>query len=50
MAGEVVIRSVREQRSPIREAIMRSRGSANERMFKGWTTDQIRAFLRGDDD
>ena len=35
--------------SPIRAAIRRARGSANNPMFKGWTTDQIMLFLRGDD-
>ncbi len=38
-----------ETMSPIRAAIRRARGSANEPMFKGWSTDQIMAFLRGDD-
>ena len=47
--GEVVIRRVGESRSAVREALRRSRGTANEPMFKGWTTDQIMAFLRGDD-
>jgi AbrB family looped-hinge helix DNA binding protein len=48
--GEVVIRRVGERRSAIRDAIERTKGSADEPMFKGWTTDQIMAFLRGDDD
>ena len=38
-----------ETMSPIRAAIRRARGSANNPMFKGWTTDQIMLFLRGDD-
>lgn len=47
--GEVVIRRVGEPRSQIREALLQSRGTANEPMFKGWTTDQIMAFLRGEE-
>ena len=54
--GQVVLKSVikpsvagEETISPIRAAIRRARGSANEPMFKGWSTDQIMAFLRGDD-
>ena len=38
-----------ETMSPIGAAIRRARGSANEPMFRGWSTDQIMAFLRGDD-
>ena len=54
--GQVVLRPViepnlarEEGMSPIRAAIRRARGSATEPMFKGWSTDQIMAFLRGDD-
>ena len=54
--GQVVLKSVikpsvagEETISPIRAAIRRARGSANEPMFKGWSPDQIMAFLRGDD-
>ncbi len=32
--------------SRIRAAIEKTRGSANEPMFKGWSTDRIMAFLR----
>ena len=42
VAGEETI-------SPIRAAIRRARGSGNNPMFKGWTTDQIMVFLRGED-
>lgn len=31
------------------EALNNLRGSGNNPMFKGWTTDQIMAFLRGED-
>jgi len=47
--GEVLIKRVDAARSPIREALLRARGTADEPMFKGWTTDQIMAFLRGED-
>ena len=54
--GQVVLKPVaksnvagEETMSPIRAAIRRARGSANEPMFRGWSTDQIMAFLRGDD-
>jgi AbrB family looped-hinge helix DNA binding protein len=47
--GEVVIKRAVARRSAIRDAIEKTKGSANEPMFKGWTTDQIMAFLRGDD-
>ncbi len=54
--GRVVLKPITKPRianedtlSPIRAAIRRARGSANEPMFRGWSTDQIMAFLRGDD-
>ena len=54
--GQIVLKPVtkpsvagEETKSPIRAAIRRARGSANEPMFRGWSTDQIMAFLRGDD-
>ncbi len=54
--GQVVLKPVtkpsvvgEETMSPIRAAIRRARGSANEPMFRGWSTDRIMAFLRGDD-
>lgn len=48
--GEVVLRRIGERRSEVREALRRAMGSATEPMFKGWTTDQIMAFIRGGDD
>ena len=54
--GQVVLKPVikpsvagEETISPIRAAIRRARGSANEPMFRGWSTHQIMAFLRRDD-
>lgn len=35
--------------SPVRAAIRRARGTADNPMFKGWTTDRIMQFLRGED-
>ncbi len=49
--GRVVIKPVQPAgRTWAREALERARGSGNNPMFKGWTTDQIMHFLRGDDD
>ena len=47
--GEVLIKRVEAARSRIRAAIEKTKGAANEPMFKGWSTDQIMAFLRGED-
>jgi AbrB family looped-hinge helix DNA binding protein len=47
--GQVVIRPAKGGKSWAREALERARGSGNNPMFKGWTTDQIMAFLRGED-
>jgi AbrB family looped-hinge helix DNA binding protein len=47
--GRIVLKPVKGAKSRARLAIERSRGSANEPMFRGWTTDQIMAFLRGED-
>lgn len=54
--GQVVLkpatkpsRAREEGMSPIRAAIRQARGSAHQPMFKGWSTDQIMAFSRGDD-
>lgn len=49
--GEVILRRAAAKDgapvlSPVREAIRRARGAANNPMFKGWTTDQIMLFLR----
>lgn len=30
-------------------ALLKARGTANEPMFRGWTTDQIMQFLRGEE-
>jgi AbrB family looped-hinge helix DNA binding protein len=47
--GEVVIRPVRRALSKGAQAVASARGSANEPMFRGWSTDQIMSFLRGDE-
>lgn len=47
--GRVVIRPVPGRGSWARAALERARGTANEPMFRGWTTDRIMAFLRGED-
>ena len=49
--GKVVLKSVAPSAKLnwAEEALNNLRGSGNEPMFKGWTTDQIMAFLRGED-
>ena len=47
--GKVTLRPVTKAKSRARLALERARGTANEPMFRGWTTDQIMAFLRGED-
>lgn len=47
--GKVVIRPAAKGRSWAREALDRARGTADNPEFKGWTTDQIMQFLRGED-
>ena len=47
--GKVTLKPALTTRSKARLAIERARGTANEPMFRGWTTDKIMAFLRGDD-
>lgn len=47
--GEVVLKPLKKSKSKGWRAIEQSRGTANEPMFRGWTTDQIMAFLRGED-
>lgn len=47
--GKVTLKSVKKTKSTARVALERARGTANEPMFRGWTTDQIMAFLRGED-
>ncbi len=38
-----------DPRNRARRALEKLRGSANEPMFKGWTTDKIMALTRGED-
>ncbi|HEX7342605.1 MAG TPA: AbrB/MazE/SpoVT family DNA-binding domain-containing protein [Rhodanobacteraceae bacterium] len=45
--GEVVIRPLRGNASPIRAAFQRVRGSATACQFKGMSTDEFMHFLRG---
>jgi AbrB family looped-hinge helix DNA binding protein len=47
--GEVVLKPTKKGKSKGWRAVEKSRGTANEPMFRGWTTDQIMAFLRGED-
>ena len=47
--GKVTLKPVTKTKSKARLAIESARGTANEPMFRGWTTDQIMAFLRGED-
>lgn len=44
--GEVVIRSVPGQPSPIRAAFEKVRGSADARQFKDMNTDEFMHYLR----
>ena len=48
--GKVVLRPASSTEAKnsarIRAAIEKTRGSANEPMFRGWSTDRIMAFLR----
>lgn len=48
--GKVVLRPASRTETKnsarIRAAIEKTRGSANEPMFRGWSTDRIMAFLR----
>ena len=51
-SGQVILRrgggstSGAKHSARIRAAIEKTRGTANEPMFKGWSTDRIMAFLR----
>lgn len=45
--GEVVIRPLRSASSGVRQAFAKARGSANAAQFKGMSTDEFMAFLRG---
>jgi AbrB family looped-hinge helix DNA binding protein len=48
--GQVILRrsdgGAPKQGGRIRAAIEKTRGSANEPLFKGWSTDRIMAYLR----
>lgn len=48
--GKVVLQrsseTVEKNAARIRAAIEKTRGSADEPMFRGWSTDRIMAFLR----
>lgn len=47
--GKVVLTPVARPKSWAREALERAAGTANEPEFRGWTTDRIMHFLRGED-
>ncbi len=47
--GEVVLKPIRPTKSRGWAAIEKTAGSANEPMFRGWSTDRIMAFLRDED-
>lgn len=49
--GKVVLKPAASSTKPnwAEEALDNLQGSGNNPMFKGWSTDQIMAFLRGED-
>jgi len=50
--GQVVLKRVApkgDESGWAAAALQKARGSANEPMFRGWTTERIMDFLRGDD-
>jgi AbrB family looped-hinge helix DNA binding protein len=47
--GEVVLKPAKPALSPGWEAIRKTAGTANNPVFKGWSTDEIIKFLRGAD-
>lgn len=49
LRGEVILKPLGKPKSKGWQAIEKSRGSMNNPMFKGWTTDRIMQFLRGED-
>jgi len=49
LRGEVILKPLGKPKSRGWQAIEKSRGSMNNPMFKGWTTDKIMRFLRGED-
>jgi len=47
--GQVILKPLGKPKSKGWRAIEKSRGTMNNPMFKGWTTDRIMQFLRGED-
>ena len=47
--GQVILKPLGKPRSKGWQAIEKSRGTMNNPMFKGWTTDRIVHYLRGED-
>jgi len=47
--GQVILKPLGKPKSKGWQAIEKSRGSMNNPMFKGWTTDRIMHYLRGED-
>ena len=50
--GQVVLKAVGpkgDEPGWAEAALHKARGTANEPMFRGWTTEQIMEFLRGED-
>ncbi|MGN2390399.1 AbrB/MazE/SpoVT family DNA-binding domain-containing protein [Pelomicrobium sp. G1] len=47
--GKVILKPAGKRKSRGQSAVERLRGSATNRAWKGKTTDQIMAFLRGDE-
>lgn len=45
--GDVVLRRIQPQVSPVRAAFQAARGSATAQQFKGMGTDEFMRFLRG---
>jgi len=47
--GEVILKPLGKPKSKGWQAIEKSRGTMNNPMFKGWTTERIMQYLRGED-
>ena len=47
--GEVILKPLGKPKSKGWQAIEKSRGTMNNPMFKGWTTERIMQYLRGGD-
>lgn len=47
--GQVILKPLGKPKSKGWQAIEKSRGTMNNPMFKGWTTDRIMQYLRGED-